>query len=95
MGGILNKKLGVDLYFVLFGVFGVFFIPAFFFFRMRSNRFKREAVDAKYKVDDSVDLDERSLRLFPGNAKEMRRVAIDRERTKAKIRELEKELYGF
>lgn len=91
----MNKKLGVDLYFILFGVFGIFVIPAFFYVRLRRNQAKRQTIDQKYLTDKSVDLDERSLHFFPGDSKGLRKVIIDRERTKLKIRQLEKELYGY
>lgn len=95
LGSILNKKLGADLYFLLFGIFGVVLIPTFFFFRMRSNRKKRESIDSKYLTDESVDLDERSLKFIPGDSEGLKKDVIRRERTKQKIKDLEKELYGY
>lgn len=91
----MNKKLGVDLYFILFGLFGIFIIPTFFYLRMRRNRKKRQTIDEKYLTDETTDLDERSLHFYPGDSKGLRKAVINRERTKLKIRELERELYGY
>jgi hypothetical protein len=95
LGGILNKKLGADLYFLAFGILGVFLIPGFFFIKMRSQRARRESIDAQFLLDENVDLDERSLDFIPGDSEALRKEIIQRERRKLEIKELEKEFYGY
>lgn len=70
-------------------------IPTYFFIKMRNNRIRRENIDDKYDMNLDVDLDERSLKFVPGDTKKLKKNIINRERTKMKIKELEKELYGY
>lgn len=95
LGSILNRKLGVDFYFIAFGIFGIFLIPTYFYFKMKSNKIRRETIDNKYDMNLDVDLDERSFDFIPGDSKALKKTIIKREKTKLKIKELEQELYGY
>ena len=94
-GSIITHRLGADLYFLIFGIFGIFFIPAFFYFKMRSNWKKRKAIDQKYGINEEMDLDERSLQFIPYDRDALRKELLAKHKNEQQIKKLEKEIYGY
>ena len=93
MGAIMGRRLGSDLYFVLFGIFGMFIIPTFFFIRTQKSRKNREELDKKYGIHKDMDLDDRSLRFSPNDTAALRTEILKKEKKGQQIKKLRESLF--
>lgn len=62
---------------------------------MKSNWAKRKAIDEKYGISEKTDLDERSLQFLPYDREALRKELLEKHSREKKIKELEKEIYGY
>lgn len=101
MAKILHGRLGVDTFFILFGVFGIFAIPYYFWTKKESRRahtklagIDPEIIENLHEDDPDIDLDDVSYHVNYYDLSEVRREARE-EREKEKVKqELIEDVYG-
>ena len=90
---LLRGKLGVDTFFIAFGVLGLVFLPAYFYYRGSGNREKMAIVMRKFEesnAKDLLDLDEMSVDLKHPKSAEAREKVLDQLKHQETIKRLAK-----